>query len=550
METIYNEEFLVFYNKYRSALEQLLGIEFKMGLNKEKDGLNFTILNIAEDVFNINKNPLKKAFNVINGTMVDFYEEYSSVEFKPLFKSLLIEECIYNLIQENVGDKRKLGDFLEDLKQVSSKTYENECTKMSFIVMKKDIDIKSYLSNIHINFIPFLGDKKSLIEVIKDKQTLKLIDGLSLSYILNTNFEIIGLAQKKSEKKSIMDIMMNRYRIEEQNDFKINSYSHFIENLQEDKTAEGKEENLIEMLVSLREGIIGKFNSEFNVKYTFSQVLNKIIEEMAKGNEEKYTVYIKAINLYNAVEKRIDIQEEEKKAEFLEEIAASMDRHQMMEHDVVDFVYINDRQIYWSLSDSNILNYKNGHWKLKNYTLLGNILSHFIIKQYARGTFNLESNLDYILKKINSLTPKVMDLFNVLKELSQKNIGSLICMLKKEKRRKATIYREMLRDGSLTTGDYDVVIKNEKGNNLNIRSCDKYLFELIASIDGAVLLDSSCNILSYGELIKVDSERKKEIQRGARTSAAISASKFGLSIKISEDGDINVFENGKVIMCI
>lgn len=150
--------------------------------------------------------------------------------------------------------------------------------------------------------------------------------------------------------------------------------------------------------------------------------------------------------------------------------------------------------------------------EIKNYILFGNVLSNFIIKQYTIGPLNLEKDLDYILGKINRLTPTVMDLFNLLKGLSQKNIGSLVCLLKKDRRRKTTIYREMLKDGSLTTGEYDVVIKTEKSKGLNIRSCDKYLFELIASIDGAILLDSSCNILSYGELIKTDSEKKKKLK--------------------------------------
>ncbi|MDQ7860351.1 diadenylate cyclase [Peribacillus frigoritolerans] len=75
-----------------------------------------------------------------------------------------------------------------------------------------------------------------------------------------------------------------------------------------------------------------------------------------------------------------------------------------------------------------------------------------------------------------------------------------------------------------------------------MKSCDPYLLELIASIDGAVLIDHSYNILSFGEMISSDETQEGKQYRGARTKAALSASRFGLGIKVSEDGDITIFQ--------
>lgn len=538
-----------FLGDYINALEDFLGVKFQMSANKNQKEIDFETLNIDEEVFQVNKAPLTEIFRTIESSMIDFYKEYKDIHFKPLFKSILIEECVYNLIGQKNKSKLQLGAFIEELKQASSKTYESKCTEMSFIVMKDSINIEQYLNSLQIRFIPLNESEKCILEVIQDKQTLKLIDSLSLSYVVDPSFKIIGLAQKIKDKKSIADIMMNRYRTSEQSYLKYNSYEYFIEEIKESESEGKKFTRLTNLMSKLKEEITNRYNEEFKVNYSFQTILRKIINnpnaEQNKGLLKLTALYILVSNKYNK-----EMHAEELKVNFLEEIATSIDKSQLEDHNGVDFVFIKDKQIYWSLNDSNILNYKNGHWKIKNYTLFSNVLSYFIIKQYFTNIPNMESEIDYILKKMNNSIPKVMDLFNIIKSLSQKNIGSLICILSKGTKRKTTIYKEMLRDGNLTTGAYDVVIKTEKNSPVNIRSCDKYLFELIASIDGAVLLDHSFNILSYGEIIKTTSERSKGIQRGARTTAAISGSKFGLAIKVSEDGDITVYKNNELLMCI
>ncbi len=75
-----------------------------------------------------------------------------------------------------------------------------------------------------------------------------------------------------------------------------------------------------------------------------------------------------------------------------------------------------------------------------------------------------------------------------------------------------------------------------------------YLFELIASVDGAILLDKNFNILSFGEMINNSIPTPEVAEAGSRTLAAAKASVFGLSIKVSEDGDISIFEDGSPII--
>jgi hypothetical protein len=62
-------------------------------------------------------------------------------------------------------------------------------------------------------------------------------------------------------------------------------------------------------------------------------------------------------------------------------------------------------------------------------------------------------------------------------------------------------------------------------------------------VDGAVLMDHNLNILSIGEMIASHEGISKEGKcRGSKTLAGQSSSCFGIAIKISEEGNIQVFE--------
>ncbi len=69
--------------------------------------------------------------------------------------------------------------------------------------------------------------------------------------------------------------------------------------------------------------------------------------------------------------------------------------------------------------------------------------------------------------------------------------------------------------------------------------------DLITSIDGAIILDSSFNLLTFGELIKLDRGSR---DLGARTNAALSASKSAIAIKVSEDGEITMYVDKEVVI--
>ena len=75
------------------------------------------------------------------------------------------------------------------------------------------------------------------------------------------------------------------------------------------------------------------------------------------------------------------------------------------------------------------------------------------------------------------------------------------------------------------------------------------VLETVARIDGGIVLDRDSNLLAFGAILRHPdlADLHPDNIEGGRTTAAISASRFGSVLKISEDGMISFFQNGKCI---
>ena len=72
----------------------------------------------------------------------------------------------------------------------------------------------------------------------------------------------------------------------------------------------------------------------------------------------------------------------------------------------------------------------------------------------------------------------------------------------------------------------------------------------LASLDGATVTDPLGNLIAVGAILRhpyTESLRDDAIVEGARTTAAMSASRFGPVLKVSEDGGIAFFDGQKIL---
>jgi len=82
----------------------------------------------------------------------------------------------------------------------------------------------------------------------------------------------------------------------------------------------------------------------------------------------------------------------------------------------------------------------------------------------------------------------------------------------------------------------------------SIQSLPRAVVVELASLDGAVVLANSGLVLAYGAVLQPKKAGRIRGTEGSRTKAAVGASNYGMAVKISSDGDITVYHNGKAFM--
>lgn len=82
--------------------------------------------------------------------------------------------------------------------------------------------------------------------------------------------------------------------------------------------------------------------------------------------------------------------------------------------------------------------------------------------------------------------------------------------------------------------------------NRDVTELDPAILESLAGLDGALVTDRSGRLLAFGTILRHDAASLPDLStvEGARTTAALVASRFGPVLKVSEDGIVSCFLEG------
>jgi len=69
------------------------------------------------------------------------------------------------------------------------------------------------------------------------------------------------------------------------------------------------------------------------------------------------------------------------------------------------------------------------------------------------------------------------------------------------------------------------------------------ILQSIAGVDGGIVLDRRGRLLAFGAILRTNGESLAALE-GGRSTAALYASRFGLALKVSEDGFVSFYRNG------
>jgi hypothetical protein len=78
-----------------------------------------------------------------------------------------------------------------------------------------------------------------------------------------------------------------------------------------------------------------------------------------------------------------------------------------------------------------------------------------------------------------------------------------------------------------------------------VHHMDRRIVADLASIDGALILDRTGRMLAFGAMVRSSTSNSTQ---GARSRAAVAASRRGLALKVSSDGAISVYRHGGLVL--
>jgi hypothetical protein len=141
-------------------------------------------------------------------------------------------------------------------------------------------------------------------------------------------------------------------------------------------------------------------------------------------------------------------------------------------------------------------------------------------------------------------------LFSVALNLAEGRRGGLFVIL--DDRRKAG---ELLSNRDLLHQQHESA-KTRSKNQLHyllgsqrVTELSQLVLETIARIDGSIVLGRDGNLLAFGAILRHSpvAFTPDEAAEGSRTAAAISASQFGIVLKVSEDGRLSFYKGGHCV---
>ncbi|MFC8689707.1 hypothetical protein, partial [Brevibacillus porteri] len=227
---------------------------------------------LSEDILAQLSQILDRSFNKTGTLDYDlFYSLTSEVSL-----SLIFEDYIGN----NTNEKFEKIDFLNDLREISSRTYESSSVDIGIVYCSDNDALKDLKKLKDIDYIK-LNKTLTLKEFfLNEKPFLKLIDNKSLAIAVDHNFKVFALLRKKEGYKSLSTIFENLFNEHSLNMITKKVISGFVQPLEERNVLSSSEQDIHKYILDLMKGNIEFFKNKNNVKqpkFKYIDVQNKKI---------------------------------------------------------------------------------------------------------------------------------------------------------------------------------------------------------------------------------------------------------------------------------
>lgn len=202
-------------------IEKILGIQdLKIKTNSEGkivEKITWNSLHVEIESLN---DSLEFIRELINSNIEEFESEENKIKQSYIIQRIVDTFIYTSILSSNLSSKTDFDDhdkvlnlkgLIKNLVDLSTQTYEQRLCTSSFILLKDKKLKPSKLLNLYdIDFIDFKTDILKWEDIYKYPAALRLVDSLSISYVINDKYEIIGFARKRKQGKSIKEICINK----------------------------------------------------------------------------------------------------------------------------------------------------------------------------------------------------------------------------------------------------------------------------------------------------------------------------------------------------
>lgn len=174
------------------------------------------------------------------------------------------------------------------------------------------------------------------------------------------------------------------------------------------------------------------------------------------------------------------------------------------------------------------LTYRAGHWQYWNHSHLVDLL-----RSSARAQRVSPKIIGFVVNR----------LYRAALDSSFRRSGALFVLLR-NRQQAGDLVRAADLIGNQSRPQIDEAFDLGLPSRLIQRLPTPLLVEL-ASLDGAVVVNNSGELMAYGAVLDPKRKGRADAEEGSRTKAAIGASKYGLALKVSADGEIVAYREGR-----
>ena len=172
--------------------------------------------------------------------------------------------------------------------------------------------------------------------------------------------------------------------------------------------------------------------------------------------------------------------------------------------------------------------YRAGHWQYWNHAHLVDLL---------RNSARAQRVPPKIISRV------VNRLYRAALDSSFRRSGALFVLLR-NRQQVGELVRAADRIGNESRQPIDEAFDRALPRQ-TIQQLPKALLVELAALDGAVVVNNHGELMAYGAVLDPKSKGRVGAEEGSRTKAAIGASNYGLALKVSADGEIVAYREGK-----